>query len=247
MPTPKIKVNDFVRASRAYVEKSLEKANKNDNAYLTKAEAKALPKDLRDNFAAVSAGGKSVRVAEFKESFTRYVAASARAADANKDGVLSSADGSKLPRNLQDNFKNYVVASRPLWGGGSGAGAVKDKSKASDLRAHLAEYGVSRVGFDDAFARGVKAVLKDRDYGPGGVLRDIGDGNGGELTDAQIAAELKKAFKSMALLPVGESSESGFDPRTQWIFSVDCDVGSDHGFWVGVDRETGATEVTNFN
>jgi hypothetical protein len=47
---PNIKVNEFIRATRTYVQKSVAKANTNSNPYLTKAEAKKLPKDLRDNF-----------------------------------------------------------------------------------------------------------------------------------------------------------------------------------------------------
>lgn len=243
MTAPKIKVTDFVKASRTYVEKSVAKANRNKNAYLSPSEQKKLPKDLRDNLKNSQKGSKaaSVRAKAFATAFTSYVALSAKKADKNKDGVLSAADAARLPKDLRDNFKNYVAATKQVWSDG-GASKVKDKTSPTRIAEHLAAYGTSPVTYAEAFAKGVKAVLEDRDYGPGNVLREVGD-----LSEAQVKKELEKAFKSMTLMPVGETSESGFDPQDTWIFELDADVGSDHGFWVGVDRQSGEAQVTSFN
>ena len=43
-------INAFVRSIRGYVTASVKNANVDRNPYLTKTEAKALPKDLRDNY-----------------------------------------------------------------------------------------------------------------------------------------------------------------------------------------------------
>lgn len=241
MATSKIKVNDFIRASKTYIEKSLEKANRNKNPYLSPSEQKKLPKDLRDNLKSSGARG-SVRTKELATAFTKYVAVSAKNADRNKDGVLSAADAARLPKDLQDNFKNYVAASRQVFATGP-----SDKTSATRIAQHLAEYGTPAVPYSDAFAIGVKTVLADREYGPGNILREMGGEDGNGLPEAKLRVELEKAFKSMTLMPVGEASESGFDPQTHWIFELDADVGSDHGFWVGVDRATGDATVTSFN
>lgn len=243
MATTKIKVNDFIKASKTYVEKSLEKATQNKNAYLSPSEQKKLPKDLRDNLKNYGKAGSSVKTKDFTTAFTSYVAASAKKADANKDGVLSAADAGRLPKDLQDNFKNYVAASRQVWA----SDGPKDKTSATRIAQHLAAYGTSAVTYSDAFAKGVKAVLADREYGPGNILREMGGPDGAGLSEAKVKAELEKAFKSMTLMPVGQSSESGFDPAATWVFELDSDVGSDHGFWVGVDRQTGDAQVTSFN
>ena len=83
MTATRIKVNDFIKASRTYVEKSLQKANRNKNPYLSPSEQKKLPKDLRDNLKNYGARG-SVRTKEFATAFTKYVSASAKKADASR-------------------------------------------------------------------------------------------------------------------------------------------------------------------
>ncbi len=114
MPTvTKIKVSDFIAASKKYVQDKVAQANVDSNNYLTKTEAKKLPADLRDNFENFrgAQGGDRVSVANFQKSFANYVAAQAHSADRNHDGVLTAADAKKLPKDLQDNFWNYVHAS----------------------------------------------------------------------------------------------------------------------------------------
>ncbi|MBL9037185.1 MAG: hypothetical protein JNG84_01600 [Archangium sp.] len=237
MTTP-VRISDFVKASRTHLEKSLKKANVDGNATLSAKEAKTLPKDLKDSFAEATRTG--VKVKNLARDYAAFVADAARRADANGDGVLSAADAKRLPKALQDNFKNYAASLEPKLN-------VKDKTPATRITQHVSAYGAGRVAYASALTKGIAAVMKDRTTGPGAVLKENGDGDGNTLTNAQIDAELKKAFKAVTLLKVGEAEDSGFDPETQWIFAVDCSVGSDHGFWVAVDRKTGATEVTSFN
>jgi hypothetical protein len=114
MPTVKIGVSDLVSASKKYIEERVKTANLDGNAYLTIAEAKKLPADLRDNYDAFrKAGHKSVSVKQLTASFTEFVATSAKKADKNKDGFLTATDAKGLPKELRDNFLNYVHATQP--------------------------------------------------------------------------------------------------------------------------------------
>jgi len=115
MPTRvRVGVNELVSASKSYIDAQVKKANLNGNTYLTVEEAKKLPADLRDNYEAFrKAGNSRVSVKQFTESFTDYVAKSAAKADKNKDGVLTKTDARSLPKDLRDNFLNYVAATTP--------------------------------------------------------------------------------------------------------------------------------------
>jgi hypothetical protein len=110
-----IRVNEFIRSTRAYVQENVKKANANGNPYLTKAEAKKLPKDLRDNFEAHRVGAQEngrVSVKKFETNYVNYVAVHARRADQNGDGILSARDVTRLPRDVRDNVTNYIQATR---------------------------------------------------------------------------------------------------------------------------------------
>lgn len=105
-------INAFVSSTRAYVTANVKKANVDGNTYLTKAEGKALAKDLRDNFEAhrVLGNGNSTVVAKkFIQKFTDYVAVQASKADANGDGYLTTTEAKKLPKDVRDNFANYLA------------------------------------------------------------------------------------------------------------------------------------------
>lgn len=109
----RVGVGELLGASKRYVEAAVKKANLNGNTYLTLEEAKKLPADLRDNYEAFrKAGNARVSVKQFAASFTAYVAKSANAADKNKDGVLTATDAKALPKDLRDNFLNYVAATQ---------------------------------------------------------------------------------------------------------------------------------------
>lgn len=112
-----IGVKELIRGSRAYVQESVKKANTNGNPYLTKAEAKKLPRDLRDNFEAHRIGAQDngrVSVKKFEANYVKYVAVHATRADKNGDGILSARDVTNLPRDLRDNAQNYIQATRGL-------------------------------------------------------------------------------------------------------------------------------------
>jgi hypothetical protein len=242
----RLNVRSFLSAARDYSSKALAKADANKNGYVSPAEMKGLPRDLRDNVAKYADAHGRVPVAKFKEAFVAYAKVNLHKADRNKDGVLTGADIERLPRDLKDNVKSYVAATQDVWGGGT-ASTVKDKTPAGRIADHQRAYGVSPVSYKEAFELGRKAVLKDREYGPGYILKEMGNGDGSTMAESKIQAELKKAFKSMELLPKGEASESGGEPAQEWIFRLQCDVGSDHGFWVNVNRQTGDAQVTSFN
>jgi hypothetical protein len=243
MPTtPKVKVTDYVAASRTYVEAALKKANADGNSRLTLKEAGDLPLDLQDNF--VKLGKVSVTKSEFISSFVKTVTDGAKKADSNRDGYLTLTDGKKLPETVRDNFKNYVAATRDVYGQGTGV-SVADRTSPATLAAHTAAYGPAAISYKDAFKKGVEAVLKAEDgETPRSILKELSDP---PRTKAQLDAEMKKIFKAMELLPVGETSESGGEAGKDWIFAVDADVGSDHGFWVSVSRDTGEAMVNGFN
>lgn len=138
MPKPvRVGVGELIGASKRYVEAEVKKANANGNAYLTVEEAKKLPADLRDNFDAFrKAGNGKVSVKQFTESFTKYVASSATAADKNKDGVLTKTDARALPKDLRDNFLNYVTATQappPVTGTETDRGRAALKSYVKDV------------------------------------------------------------------------------------------------------------------
>ena len=77
MAVPSLKISSLVARSAGYVKANVAKANTNGNAFLTKAEAKALPKDLQDNYEAHRQGSQDngvVTAQKFVEKYTDYVA-----------------------------------------------------------------------------------------------------------------------------------------------------------------------------
>ena len=84
-------------------------------------------------------------------------------------------------------------------------------------------------------------VLKEEDREtPRASLKEFAEP---PMTKAQLDAEVKRIFKSMTLLPVGEASESGGQPGKNWIYKVEANAGSDHRFWVSVNRTSGEAMV----
>lgn len=240
----KVKIETFVSASRAYLEKNLDKVNTvGSKSTIRASEAKNLPKDLQDNYARLS-GGKAVDKGTLISSYMKDMTAALKKADGNKDGYLTLTEGKKLPSHVRDNFLNFANAKSDF-----AAPKVKDTTPKLLIAAHQAEYGSSAVGYAAAFKKGIDAVMKDEETGetPRALLKYFAEDEGKPLTDAQADAKLKKLFKGMELLPVGEASESGGEPAKDWIFSVDINVGSDHGFWVSVNRQTGEAMVNGFN
>lgn len=113
----RIPVTKFIAASKQYANSAIDKVNTNGNIYLTLAEEAKLPKDLRDNLkkhrALAQENGVTV-VAKAKKAYGGYVTAKAWAADKTPDGKLTLTEGTRyLPKDLQDNFRNYYNATKP--------------------------------------------------------------------------------------------------------------------------------------
>jgi len=108
MPLPALRTGEFIARSAAYVRANVKKANANKNAYLTKTEAKKLPKDLRNNFEnhRKAQGNGTVVASKFIEKYTNYVAVNAKKADKDGDGWVTSLEVKNLPADLRDNFWN---------------------------------------------------------------------------------------------------------------------------------------------
>lgn len=109
MALPALRNADFIRRSAGYVRANVNRANADHNPYLTKSEARALPKDLRDNFTHHRFGAQdnaSVTAKKFIERFTDYVAVNVKKADKNGDGWVTSLEVKNLPTDLRDNFWN---------------------------------------------------------------------------------------------------------------------------------------------
>ncbi|MBX7096507.1 MAG: hypothetical protein K1X89_02240 [Myxococcaceae bacterium] len=99
----KVQVSQFIGKSAAIAKNAVHQANVDGNANLTKAEALKLPVALRDNFANYQkAHGGTVKAEDFIKTYGAYVAAVAKRADTNGDGVLSATEQKKLPRDLSD-------------------------------------------------------------------------------------------------------------------------------------------------
>jgi hypothetical protein len=240
----KVKIESFVAASRAYLEKNLEKVNTVGSKTTIRAtEAKNLPKDLRDNYAKLAPDGKAVKKSALVSGYMSEMTAALKKADANKDGYLTITEGKKLPAHVRDNFLNYANATAVT------APKVKDTTPKLLIASHTAEYGSAGIGYAAAFKKGIDQVMRDEDGGetPRALIKFFAEEEGNPLTTAELDAKMKSLFKGMELLPVGEASESNGDPAKDWIFAVDLDAGSDHGFWVSVNRQTGEAFVNGFN
>jgi hypothetical protein len=241
---PKIKIEDFVSASRRYLQKNLDKVNTvGSQATIRASEAAKLPKDLRDNFARLSPDGNAVNKKKLIDGVISNFKTALKKADSNHDGYLTLTEGKKLPAHVRDNFLNYAKATSDVFSKGP-----RDTTSKTLVAAHEAAYGQGAIREADAFKKGIAAILvADDGETPRALLREISSGEGETLTEAQLTAKIKKLLKGMELLPVGESSESGGEPDKDWIFAVDINVGSDHGFWVSVSRQSGEAMVNGFN
>jgi hypothetical protein len=115
---------------------------------------------------------------------------------------------------------------------------------------HLSAYGRSPISYSDAFNRAIPAVIhQEGSETPRDIVRSIAESEGRPLSKAALDRKMAELVGkgSFELLPVGESNEAGDDPKQYWIFSVQVDTGSDHGFWAAVDRKTGEVSVSGFN
>ena len=139
MPSPvRVRIADVVSTTRI----EIDRANTNQNAYLTRAEGGQLPVELQDNYDAHrNDGHPRVSVKQFREGLGAYIEAQANAVDRNHDGVLTKTDIGRLPRDLRDNFQAVAAdAGTP--------GPLLEQGRAA-LEAY-----VSEVLFNSASAEG---------------------------------------------------------------------------------------------
>ena len=237
-----LKVSEFVTRSASYIRAATAAANADGNAYLTKAEARALPSDLKDNFELLRASGP-LTTSKFISLYRRDVSIWAGSVDSNKDGALSPVEQRKLPSYIKDNVANYLRRRNPA---PAPTSTLKDTTRPSTIAAHEKAYGKSKVSYAKAFGIAAKAIFKD-DAGPRWLLTQYQLDATGTVDKAKLERDLKTAIKGLKLLGVGRTNENLDDPKANWIFTADVDDGSDNGYWVSVDRKTGATLVTNFN
>ncbi len=127
----------------------------------------------------------------------------------------------------------------------------KDATPKRRIDAHVAAYGRSPVSYEKAREKAIQTFLRDADgETPLSILREIGESEGKPRGWAE--KELRKLMSErgakIALLPVGEASESMGEPKDDWIFSLEMPSWpSDHGFWCSVNRKTGKAFVNGFN
>lgn len=234
MTTTRVKVTDFVKASRTWAAAGAKAANADGSKYLTRTEASRLPEDLRDNFAAMNKARISPKA--FADAFATSVATAAARADKNHDGFLTATEAKSLPVELRDNFAHYAKVA---------VTGVKDTTTTAVRRAHEAAYGSSNVSYAEAFKRAKDTILTyDGEEGPRATLQEFADE---PLSKAKLDALIAKRFHGLELLPVGESEESYGEPAKDWIFRVDVDTGTDNAFWVSISRETGEASISSFN
>jgi hypothetical protein len=120
------------------------------------------------------------------------------------------------------------------------------------IDAHLAEYGNHAIDYDEAFDRAIPAVVSSEDdvESPRSIVRADAEARAGQrLSDKELDRVMRELVSSgsFELLGVGESNETGDDPKKRWIFQVNVDTGTDHGFWAAVHRDTGKVHVSGFN
>lgn len=107
----RVKINDLVASTSRYTKRAAARADKNKSKRLTRAEAKTLPKDLRDDFNRQLGKKTSISTEKFAADQVAYTAAAARRADQNHDGVLSATEQRSLPATLKDNVASYAAGA----------------------------------------------------------------------------------------------------------------------------------------
>ena len=127
-----VKIADFVASTARYAKKAALAADKTKDGKLSKADAKNLPADLRDDYARQAKLKSTITPEGFARDQAAYVAAAAKRADKNKDGVLSATEASSLPVSVKNNYKNFAATlgngPAPTVGGFIGTGAGKNQT-----------------------------------------------------------------------------------------------------------------------
>ena len=249
----KVSITELVAASKIYANSQIKKADLNKNQLLTKTEAKKLAADLQDNFDAsqFKLPSGSVKVADVAKEFVVMMEAWARASDKNGDGYLSKTEAKALPKNLRDNYANYLQAEeQKLTPATTGKYVSRDVTPSGLAAKHERLYGKHAISYDKALELALKAVATDTESGLPAFVAEFGGPDGAGLDDPKkIDAEVRALLKAgtISLVPTNEEIPTGEENAANWIFSVSTDGQGDHGLWAIIDRETGDVSVTNFN
>ena len=127
-----VKISDFVASTARYAKKAALAADKTNDGKLSKADAKYLPKDLQDDYARQAKLKSTITPAGFARDQAAYVAAAAKKADTNKDGILSATEAKALPVSVKNNYKNFAAnlgtGPTPTASGFVGSGAGKNQT-----------------------------------------------------------------------------------------------------------------------
>lgn len=130
---PRVKINDFVASTARYAKKAAISADKNKNGKVSTGEAKSLPKDLRDDYARQAKLKSTITPGGFARDQAAYVAAGARKADKNKDGVLTATEAKSLSSELKANYENYAASLGAGPGATAGDFVGKGRGKSETL------------------------------------------------------------------------------------------------------------------
>jgi hypothetical protein len=115
---------------------------------------------------------------------------------------------------------------------------VRDETPLARVETHRKTYGDTPVFYPDALALAARAVLEDgSESSPRRVLEQSG------LADVEGELARRLSRGSLTLLKAGRADSFGTDPSRWWIFEVNLDAGSGHGFWARVNRQTGEAHV----
>lgn len=195
----KVQVSKLIGKSAAIANNAVKKANVDGNANLTKAEALKLPKALRDNFANYQkAHGGTVKVEDFIATYGRYVAAMAKRADANGDGVLSATEQKKLPKDLSDE----VAALSGL--------TISDTPR--ELLTHDQRLDVIyNRALPDASTFGTLVRTLDQQLADNNIMSGVVTAISGKIKGSATPAELEGLARSLLADTLQETD--GFKPR----------------------------------
>jgi hypothetical protein len=106
MSTVKVRVSEFVSASRRRVEESARRSDALRGGELDRVLAE-LPQELQDRFLSHQAhtGATVFALTAFLDCYGTYVAARAHQADVDDDGYISLEEAARLPHPLQESFQ----------------------------------------------------------------------------------------------------------------------------------------------
>ncbi len=108
-----VRTSDLLSKLVTKAQTSLTKADANRSGTISASEVRGLPTSLGQEFASYQRQVSSVRVSEFVSAFSSYAQGQLTRADANRDGLLSSAELSSISGMLKDNVLEILGTLQP--------------------------------------------------------------------------------------------------------------------------------------